>query len=153
MSIEQEFPKVSQKPFDDIQVPEGMVWQYRACLRGGRITHEWSVANELGGIHIHAMLSDFQGRREWIGGIECHWAAAPDYMNPEKPSHEHCWLLGKPCWHDGSSLYFSENIADCLPDPYGKNPHEMHEHNHRYVTGDLLRWHRDKVAEYVRGES
>lgn len=138
-------------PFGGLAVPEGMVWQYRVTMRGGRLTHEWSLVNEHGGIHVHAALSEFRGEHSWIGGIECHWASAPDFMNPEKPSHEHCWLLGKPCWHDGSSLYFSEYIADCLPSPWAQNPHEMSARHHEYVMQELRSWHRDKIAERAKG--
>jgi|SRR5581483_1880112 len=50
-----------------------------------------------------------------IGGIEEHHRTPPDYMQADKPSHDHCWILNGKCWHDGSSLYASEVlIPRCL---------------------------------------
>jgi len=98
-------------------IPDRMVWTYRQTLRGGRVNHEWTLVSDIGGVHIHGFRCGYDDYQpEWLGGIEYHWATAPDYMDAEKPSHEHCWLLGKPCWHDGSSLQFSEQIAPWLPE-------------------------------------
>jgi len=98
-------------------IPEGAVWTYRQTIRGGRVNHEWSLAGNDGGVHIHGFRSSYDGYgQEWLGGIEYHWATAPDYMDADNPSHEYCWLLNKPCWHDGSSLQFSERIAPMLPE-------------------------------------
>ena len=46
-----------------------------------------------------------------VGGVEYHMAQAPDYMDERTPSHDECWALdGRPCWHDGTSLYASEVV-------------------------------------------
>ena len=63
-----------------------------------RVRHRWVVANELAGLHFWCE----QTGSEWFGGVEFHSATRHDYMN-ESPSHDNCWLLGGPCWHDGSS--------------------------------------------------
>lgn len=132
-----------------VDVPEGMVWVYKAVVRGGRVMHLWSLANEDGGIHISANIIDWQGSREWIGGCETHYAKCPDYMNPDVPTHEHCWLLGAPCWHDGSSLYFSENVAPMLPNPWDVSPHHMAERHHQAVSYELRYLHRMRFTEEV----
>ncbi len=138
--------QISIRPYA-VEVPEGMVWTYQAVVRGGYLTHLWSLANDAGGIHISASISEFQGSREWIGGCETHYPKAPDYMDPNKPSHAHCWVLGTPCWHDGSSLYFSENVAPMLPNPWDENPHEMSKHHHDAVTSELRYLHRIRFDE------
>ena len=133
------------KPFDNLKIPDGMVWKYEAVLRGERLEHLWILSGEHGAVHIWAGLSEWDGRFEWRGGIECHYASAPEYMDADKPSHEHCWILGKPCWHDGSSLYFSENIAPMLPHAY--EPWKAHDmaHVHNILLTDLWSWYRDNA--------
>ena len=34
--------------------------------------------------------------------LEVHYASCPDYMQGEKPHHEHCMRIPNcgPCWHD-----------------------------------------------------
>lgn len=133
-----------------VNVPEGMAWTYRAIVKAGRVTHLWSLANEDGGIHISASISEWSdGAREWLGGCETHYAKCPDYMDPDKPSHEHCWVLGAPCWHDGSSLYFSENVAPYLPNPWDASPHNMEPHHHERVSFELRYLHRLRFSEEV----
>lgn len=144
-------------PYPD-SVPDGFLWQYGVIIRPkGRVTHEWSLKNENGGIHVHCWIVDYPGPAlgpsEWLGGIECHWAKKPPSYGDwfSSPSHEHCWLLEGPCWHDGSSLYFSERIAPLLPDPiYSKTPNAMEDRHHGYVLSELISWHRDKIeAEFA----
>lgn len=99
------------------EVPEGLAWQYRVIIRGGRDHHTWALNGPRGGIHVDAW-EDTGGWRDarWMGGIEGHSPTRREY-DSEKPSHEHCWLLGGPCWHEGSSLQFSEQIAPYLTEP------------------------------------
>ncbi len=131
-------------------VAEGQVWTYQKVFRGSRWTHLWSLADKTGGIHISANVFDWSGgRKEWSGGCETHYVAAPDYMSAEKPSHEHCWVLGGPCWHDGSSLYFSENVAQMLPNLWDTNPDEMKQRHHEAVTSELRYLHRLRFAVEV----
>lgn len=139
---------ISLAPYT-VDVPEGMVWTYRTTIRGGYLTHMWSLANKDGGIHISANVTPFRGQREWMGGCETHYAKCPDYMDPDKPSHEHCWVLGAPCWHDGSSLYFSENVAPMLPSPWDTEPHHMATRHHKSVLSELRYLHRIRFAEGV----
>lgn len=139
---------ISLHPYS-VVVPDGMVWTYQAVLRGGHITHLWSLANEDGGIHISASISPFRGQYYWVGGCETHYAKCPDYMDANKPSHEHCWVLGAPCWHDGSSLYFSENVAQMLPNPWGEHPNHMDGYHHEAVTSELRYLHRIRFSEEV----
>lgn len=127
-------------------LPDGFGWHYKAYLRGGRVEHEWAVVDkENGGIHVHGFHCDYgmSMGREWFGGIEVHRLTPPDYGDQENPSHDHCWLLNAPCWHDGTSLGFSEQVAHCLP----LEGDDMGLSQHQYVTQVMLRWFRSHFEE------
>lgn len=90
--------------------------------------HLWSVRGPGGGIHIWANRRTepcpWNGAL-YVGGIEVH---SPVQMyDTQSPTPEPCWLIGVPCYHDGSSLYFSENIARLLPEN-GLITEGLHEH-------------------------
>lgn len=109
-------------------VPEGMVWQYKTTVRGGRDTHTWCLNGPRGGIHVDAWEAPMSfGDERWMGGIEGH-SPTPREYDSAAPSHEHCWLLQGPCWHDGSSLQFSEQIAPYLTHPGKPFPESDHLH-------------------------
>ena len=122
-------------------IPDGLIWKYETVLRGGHVHHTWALIGDVGAIHIWGNRTAWESRPEWIGGIECHYSAAPEYMDPDKPSHDHCWLLGKPCWHDGSSLQFSEGVAPYLP-----NDDTLERRHHEMVTHMLTRRFRDYLS-------
>lgn len=46
--------------------------------------------------------------RTRYGGVEVHWRQKPEWASSDEPDRDDCWLLGGPCWHDGSSLYAEE---------------------------------------------
>ncbi|PZQ99178.1 MAG: hypothetical protein DI533_00270 [Cereibacter sphaeroides] len=105
------------------------------------VRHLWSVVGPLGGIHIWAASSPagFDREEKYYGGVEVH-SRKPMYGATE-PSHQECWLLGGPCWHDGTSLYFSENIEPFLRRatlPFGDSIHE-------FVNAELLSWYSRKL--------
>lgn len=67
-------------------IPDGAVWTYRQTLRGGRVNHEWTLASELGGVHIHGFRCCYSyDRPEWLGGIEYHWAQPPEWFEGQTP--------------------------------------------------------------------
>lgn len=80
--------------------------------------HVWIVSGEKGAVHIWGVLKDgdeFGDPHDRLyGGIEAHYRSPPAYMADRPPSHDHCWALDAPCWHDGSSLQFQENFVDEL---------------------------------------
>lgn len=127
------------------QIPAGMMWQYRVIMRGDYPApeHVWMLVNETGAIHVSARWSSFDGRSEWLGGIECHYASPPDYYSDTPPHHERCWILQKPCWHDGTSLGFSEQIAPYLP----SHTHAFDESDHMSVLSVMKHWHRQHFHE------
>lgn len=80
--------------------PEGRLWI-------------WGVAGPSGGVHIWAQQSGSLDFDPYYGGVEIHRATQGEY-DDKTPSQQHCWLLEGPCWHDGSSLFFSEKLLPLL---------------------------------------
>lgn len=106
--------------------------------------HIWFIVGEKGGVHIWATekskeLSDRFGGR-FYGGIECHWRQAQH--GEAEVSHDHCWLLKGPCYHDGSSLYFSDHIEPMLDRINGA---EVPEGVGEYLKAELFDWYRSKI--------
>ncbi len=95
-------------------------FEYRfSLMRERRERHDWIISGKLGAINIWAepsSPSSFSDER-WFGGIECHSARPFEYNGGH---HDHCWLLGAECWHDGSSLQFREQVEYRLPAPIGQ---------------------------------
>ena len=134
---------MSGNTLSQLRIPEGFRFGYEQHVRAGRIEHLWFLANEAGGVHVSAWPTKpaYEGDRDrWLGGVECH--SPTSLYGQEKPSHEHCWLLGAPCWHDGSSLQFSEQIAPHMPE------HEvMEKYHHARVLSILIHRHRVWLTE------
>lgn len=109
--------------------------------------HMWTAVGEKGGIHIWAQphLPDFAERwgEKFFGGIEKHSKVAMYEYNAGKPDHKDCWLLKCPCWHDGSSLYFSERIGPLLQE--GGEP--FPPHIHEYMNSLMADWYRSHFAD------
>lgn len=87
--------------------------KYTYEQRFGQPLHTWQVIGPIGGLHLH--IADCGERHQekyggrYSGGIECHWRAPPAHKRDQSPTHDHCWLLQCPCWHDGSSLAAREH--------------------------------------------
>lgn len=77
--------------------------KYELCFNFGIKKHIWSVVNAAGGIHLHIS----QHGESVYGGLELH-SRTPLYGSDRAPTGENCWLIGGPCWHDGSSLAAEE---------------------------------------------
>lgn len=87
--------------------------EYIYNQRYGKPCHLWSALTDVAGIHLHitdlgAEYEDKYAGLRYSGGIEIHRRAPPDYQQGEPPTHDDCWLLKAPCWHDGSSLQATE---------------------------------------------
>ena len=113
--------------------------------------HTWWIKGPRGGVHIWARQSKLDGwPTEWIGGVECHWAQCPDdsgWFKSDSPSQADCWLLDGPCWHDGSSLFFSEQIAPLMPHPDSPSANESDKLPHKYIGLILNEWYRDRILQ------
>ena len=110
----------------------GMEQVRKTYLGNGRVRYDWIRWAETGAIQAWGEFDprnaeySFTGS-PWIGGIECHAATGEG-----EPSHDPCWVLGGRCWHDGSSLQFSEEIAPFLP----RDP-DLREHHHQHVLSEV----------------
>ena len=116
---------------------DDLTFEYTSPITDGR--HTWSVVGPLGGVHIWAQSANADhsdpDRERFCGGIEVP-SRKPTY-EADTPSHDECWLIGGPCWHDGSSLYFSERLEPRIrfaPQPFNAGIHEA-------MNNTLLDWY------------
>lgn len=100
-------------PLIPTPAPGSLVFGYIEPSAENHQQHTWTAVGEHGAIHVWAVPSGDYGaspyRERFYGGIEVH-----SLTGEGEPSHSACWLLNAPCWHDGSSLFFSENIEPML---------------------------------------
>jgi len=83
--------------------------KYTYEIQFGKPLHMWTSVTQLGGMHLHIRDGGENAKYErYTGGIEMHYRSPPAYKEGEPPSHDDCFLLHQPCWHDGSSLQASE---------------------------------------------
>lgn len=68
------------------------------------VRHMWELVGPDGGLHFHVSLTP---NYEPSCGLEFHHR---NKTGDEAPSQTNCWLVGGPCWHDGTSLYASETL-------------------------------------------
>lgn len=112
--------------------------------------HTWWIKGPSGGVHVWARKAPLAGfPTEWIGGVEVHHAHCPDnsgWFNQNAPSQSNCWLLNAPCWHDGSSLYFSERIAPRMRHPDADTANDFDQLPHNFIGFVLVDWFQDKIA-------
>jgi len=79
---------------------------------GAKFKHSYELVGRLGALNLH--ISEHSGSLS--AGLEFHHTKP--IHGKDRPSHQHCWLLGAPCWHDGTSLYAEEYF---IPHFDGKN--------------------------------
>lgn len=90
--------------------------EYRYTRRFGNPYHTYLVIGRHGAIHFHVTEYGEETRRasptmpEFTAGLEVHYRQPPDYMSEQPPSHDECWAIKCPCWHDGTSLYAEETL-------------------------------------------
>jgi hypothetical protein len=76
--------------------------------------HVWTCIGRHGAMHLHiADMGEENAKKygdQFSGGLETHYRQPPKHMRDDAPSQDKCWLLGQPCWHDGTSLYVSERV-------------------------------------------
>jgi hypothetical protein len=88
------------------------------------VRHQWELVGPEGGIHLHVSLHEakFGGNS---CGLEFHRAAWSMRRPPkDAPSQGKCWLIGGPCWHDGTSLYASEHVWPIVQSMLRSGDHE-----------------------------
>jgi hypothetical protein len=110
-------------------LPREYRYVYKLWLFAGHWKHNYHLVGRWGGLNFH--ITDFGEERlaaipdRYSAGLECHYRQPPDYMRNDPPSHDCCWLLKAPCWHDGTSIYAQETL---LPLFDGKDHVRMFVH-------------------------
>lgn len=88
------------------------LYQYQS--RFGSQRHDWHIIGAPGALSFH--VTDHGAEHEakystrYSAGLEAHYRQPPDYMADQPPSHDECWVLKCPCWHDGTSTYANERL-------------------------------------------
>lgn len=74
----------------------------------GTVKNVWSFRGPEGGVTFHASTTNGYGT---TCGLEFHVASWSSFRDKESPpDHVNCEIVGGPCWHDGTSLYATENL-------------------------------------------
>lgn len=90
-------------------LPRKYRFEMKQYFRYGTWEREWALVGRHGGVHLHISgPHKYDNTENWSAGLEFHYRNPPDYMENDAPSHDECWLLHCPCWHDGTSLYAQE---------------------------------------------
>jgi hypothetical protein len=116
--------------------------EYRYVPRFGNSEHIWTCIGSLGAMHFHVTdlgeeYEETSGIR-YSAGLEMHSRAPLS----DTPPHEKCWLIGGPCWHDGTSLYAQETIVPF----WQQDPHD-HERMFRFIEREYER----RFMEEIKG--
>jgi hypothetical protein len=70
--------------------------------------HSYELIGAKGGLNLHVSgPHHYDNMDNWSAGLETH-SRTPLYGDTA-PSHDLCWLLQCPCWHDGTSMYAQEH--------------------------------------------
>ncbi len=103
----------------------------------GSVRHMWQLIGPRGGIHFAISLTEGYSVS---AGLEIHYREPLE--SDRAPDQNPCWLLGCPCWHDGTSLYASETLWPLI-EPMLK--HGEHEAIFRVLEGEAdRRFERDR---------
>lgn len=89
-------------------LPRRYRYQLRIHLFAGKWRYDYELIGAHGGMNLHVDGPHrYDGSTHWSAGFEIH-SRTP--MNGDMPpSHDQCWLLHCPCWHDGTSMYAQEH--------------------------------------------
>lgn len=98
-----------------MKLPDQYRYTYKTTLFAGHWKHDYQLIGRHGGLNFHItdMGDEYAAKYNvdrFSAGLEYHWRVPPDYMADKPPSHDRCWLLKCPCWHDGTSVYAQETL-------------------------------------------
>lgn len=83
-------------------------YAFRCHLAAGTWRYGWEIVGAKGGVSLHISGPHvYDNTDHWDAGLEYH-SRTPRGSDKSPPSHDECWLLHAPCWHDGTSLYARE---------------------------------------------
>ena len=96
----------------EMKLPRRYRYNYRRWLFAGNWNESYELVGCKGGLHFHVVdLGAEHGEKygqRFSCGLEMH-SRTPLYGD-DPPSHDECWLLKCPCWHDGTSLYAQKTL-------------------------------------------
>ena len=98
--------------------------------------HDWSLIGEKGGLNFHATVMP---NHPVSAGLEFH-----SFTGKGAPSHTPCWLLGSPCWHDGTSSYAIDMLWPMIQ-PYLESG--QHETIFKLLEGEASRYFETELRE------
>lgn len=83
-------------------------YRFRCDMFAGAWRYNWELVGAKGGLNLHISGPHVYDKAEhWSAGLEYH-SRAPRGSDNSPPSHDECWLIHAPCWHEGTSLYAEE---------------------------------------------
>lgn len=114
---------------------------YKYSSPFGSPRHYWQIVGPVGAVHFHAAI--FKETAEPSCGLEFHHSARAENRPNTAPDHLECPVLHEPCWHDGTSLYATEQVWPMVQVYLRSGEHEQvfrlleleyerHFENHRY---------------------
>ena len=116
-------------------LPRRYRYQLRVHLFAGLWRYDYELIGARGGLNLHVSGPHrYDDADHWSAGLEIH--SRTPLHEDRAPSHDHCWLLQCPCWHDGTSLYAQEHYLPMVMAGY----HDM-------VFRDLIRYADDRWVE------
>lgn len=105
------------------RLPREHRYRYELTEFVGTWTHRWVIVARHGAVEFWVRQHLGMPNLDDSAGLEMHWRVPPPHMETEAPSHDKCHSLGgPPCWHDGTSLYATEQL---LPLVDFSNPRDM----------------------------
>lgn len=104
---------VEKEPLPLLNLPTDLPRRYRYQLRVHLFANLWRYDYELigacGGLNLHISGPHvYDNSEHWSAGLELH--SRTPLVENTPPSHDECWLLKCPCWHDGTSSYAQEHF-------------------------------------------
>jgi hypothetical protein len=93
-------------------LPTNFDYEYRVSRPYGTDWHHvWLIHGPHGSVHFHFTHNPaHEAKYGPSAGLEIHYRTPPAYMKDRAPHHPQCQVLHAPCWHDGTSLYATENL-------------------------------------------
>ena len=111
----------------------------------GSVRHSWELVGPIGAVSFNVSLTEGYGPS---CGLEFHHTEACGFRTDEAPDHRNCPQTGGRCWHDGTSLYASEQV---WPRVEGYLRGGEHDHIFRILEGEADR-HFDQFSRNTQHE-
>ena len=101
--------------------------------------HAWYLVGPHGAVHVHISEPRDGASYDPSGGIEVHWNTYCPSFN-RAPDHLECQVTKRPCWHDGSSMFVSDNIIPVL------DLDKLSARQHRFVFSQCGDWYTSEIG-------